>query len=329
LFIFSDSSLFVIKHRKEAFRQVFRDHWEIYKEEYSTRDIEDESVQKMLSCGEGANGYAEYICTHCGEGRKIVPFTCKSRFCPSCGKRYTDEWVRRVKGAILDLTHRHIVFTIPEELREIICADRNLLKEMVDAAATVCKEIMRQWRNIKGITTGILIVIHTFGRDLKFNPHIHMLLTEGGFTKEKAWVNIPYISYKALRKKWQYHLLTRLKESLPRTYENSRLIDYLFREKENGFYVYARDRVKGLRHIIAYIARYMSRPAIALSRIISYNGQEVIFYYEDQDTGEDQICTLPALEFINLLVSHIPEKNFKMVRRFGLYARKTRDFSKR
>jgi len=81
--------IFVI-YSKKAFKQIFKDHWDIYKKRYPTREIEDESVQKMLSCDKKANGYAEYISTNCGEERKIIPFTCKSRFCPSCGKRYTE-----------------------------------------------------------------------------------------------------------------------------------------------------------------------------------------------------------------------------------------------
>jgi len=113
-----------------------------------------------------------------------------------------------------------------------------------------------------------------------------MLLTEGGFTKrEKRWIDIPFISYIALRRKWQYHLLVRLKKKLPKTYENKRLIDSLFKDNKNGFYVYAKDRINGLNHIISYIARYMSRPTIAPSRIISYDGQDVTFSYEDQARG--------------------------------------------
>jgi len=69
----------------------------------------------------------------------------------------------------------------------------------------------------------------------------------------------------------------------------------------------------------------MSRPAIALSRIISYDGKRVRFYYKDQDTGKEVKRALPVLEFINLSVSHVPEKNFKMVRRFGLYARSNKE----
>lgn len=129
---------------KKVFKQIFKGHWDIYKKMYTTREIEDESVQKMLSCGEKANGYAEYISTNCGEKRKIIPFTCKSRFCPSCGKRYTDRWVKGIKETLLDLVHRHIVFTIPEGLRRIIHDNRELLKGMVEASATVSKEIMRE-----------------------------------------------------------------------------------------------------------------------------------------------------------------------------------------
>ena len=74
----------------------------------------------------------------------------------------------------------------------------------------------------------ILLIVHTFGRNIKFNPHVHMLMTEGGLTSDNDWIDIPFLPYGLLRKKWQYHLLTALKADLPKTRMNASLIDYLF-----------------------------------------------------------------------------------------------------
>lgn len=73
-----------------------------------------------------------------------------------------------------------------------------------------------------------------------------------------------------------------------------------------------------------YIGRYMSRPAIAESRIIRWNDKEVEFWYEDSETQKIEKVTMPILQFIGRLVSHIPEKQFKMVRHYGIYARNKR-----
>ncbi len=106
---------------------------------------------------------------------------------------------------------------------------------MMDCAAQTALEVLQS----KGINAvpGIVIVVHTFGRDLKFNPHVHMLMTEGGLTSDKRWVDIPFLPYGLLRKKWRYYLLTEIKAVLVQTRETARFIDMLFKDNRNGVYV--------------------------------------------------------------------------------------------
>ena len=85
---------------------------------------------------------------------------------------------------ILDESHRHVVFTIPERLRSKIYWHRELLKVLSDTAAKVVKE------SIQNVTAGIITVVHTFGRDLGFNPHVYVLVTEGGFDNNAKWFGI-------------------------------------------------------------------------------------------------------------------------------------------
>lgn len=105
-------------------RDIFREHWPAWWENKRDRvpvDMQDsvaEAVEKMLGCGDPKNGYIKYRCVGCDEHpERIVGFSCKSRFCPRCGKRYVDEWVEKQVQTILNVSHRHTVFTIPEELR--------------------------------------------------------------------------------------------------------------------------------------------------------------------------------------------------------------------
>ena len=102
------------------------------------------------------------------------------------------------------------------------------------------------------------------------------------------------------------------------------LVNRLYTQRKNGFYVHARTKMRSARSAAKYIERYMSRPAIAESRIISWDDKEVKFWYEDSETGKTDTVTKPILQFIGRLVSHIPEKQFKMVRHYGIYARNKR-----
>ncbi|GAV24952.1 IS91 family transposase, partial [Carboxydothermus islandicus] len=157
--------------------------------------------------------YVEYVCVKCnGKEKKRVGFTCKSRFCNRCGKIYIEKWVEKQTERILEVGHRHIVFTIPEELRNIFYHNRELLKDLSDKAAEVIQYWYREKSRKRGYEVGIIAVIHTFGRDLKFNPHVHVLVTEGAIDKNKIWKEVGFIPYEYLRKAWQKVLLDLIKQ---------------------------------------------------------------------------------------------------------------------
>jgi len=273
----------------------------------------------MLSCREPSNGYAEYICAHCGTKKRCF-FTCKGRFCTSCGKKYTDEWVRRTVDDLINVPHRHLVLTVAEELREVLFGHRSLLKVMMDCAAQTALEVLQSQKS--DVVPGILVVVHTFGRDLKFNPHVHLLITEGGLRKGQ-WESIPFLPYALLRKKWQYHLLTGIKRQWVRSREDSRFIDRLFKENGQGFYVNGESQMTSSRYAARYIGRYIARPALAEHKITGYDGQGVTFWYESHEEKKRVYRRLEVREFIERLIDHIPLKGFKMVRHYGLYARRS------
>ena len=313
----------LIPHRyvsNKIIKKIFQDHWEEFLSQHKGKIPEDmqpsviEAVSKMLRCGTREMGYAIYMCTNCRQHpEKIVFFTCKSRFCTSCGKAYVDNWVEKMSTQILDVSHRHLVFTIPEQLRAKIYWNRELLKVLSDTAAKVVME------NIQDATAGIITVVHTFGRNLGFNPHVHVLMTEGGLDDGVNWVDVSFLSYSKLRKQ-----LTELKKHLPETNSVSGLINRLFVKYPNGFYVNAENKMDDARKAAKYVGRYIARPAIAESRIQGYDGETVSFSYEDHETGETKSEILPVLQFIGRLVMHIPMKGYLMVKRYGLYARHIR-----
>jgi predicted RNA-binding Zn-ribbon protein involved in translation (DUF1610 family) len=304
-------------------KQIFADQWEKFEANYKVREVVSKEIKKMLKCRDLGEGYSEYRCPTCGE-RKYVAFTCKGRFCTSCGKKATDDWVENLCQELLDVPHRHMVFTIPEKLRIVFLRDRKLLKDLSDTAGeTIISSFWERSKKQKP-TSGIVCAIHTFGRDLKWNPHVHVLVTEGTLKEDKQWKVIEYFHYEMLKKRWQHILMSKLKKRLPKTRENKRLIDEMYRQQKEGFHVHAKNRMSNAKGAAKYIGRYVSRPAIAESRIESYYGQEVHFWYEQHQDGKRVDVKLPVFEFMGKLIRHIPERQFKMVRYFGLYARRRR-----
>lgn len=234
---------------------------------------------------------------------------------------YTDTWVEKIANEMVDVPHRHVVLTIAEELRPYFYWHRDALNILIDSAAAVLKSIIQEKKKRLQLTPGIIMVVHTFGGDLKFNPHIHALVTEGGLDKNGDWQAITYFSYEALRRRWQHLVLKNFKKRFGYEQKVKNLINKLYAQKKKGFYVHGPNRIRDSRGAAKYIGRYMSRPAIAESRIIAWNSEEVTFWYESKITSKKEIVTIPILQFIGRVVSHIPEKQFKMVRHYGIYAR--------
>jgi len=150
----------------------------------------------MLSCAE--RGYRLFACSGCGE-IMVIHFGCNSRVCTHCGKRFTDQWADSIARKTFDVKHRHVVLTIPEELRSVFYEDRTLLKVLMDCAIVTVSDVIKWKLNYKAVP-GIVVVLHTYGKDMKFNPHLHCLVTEGGFKNNGMWVDLHYFPYPMIRR---------------------------------------------------------------------------------------------------------------------------------
>ena len=301
-------------------------NWQKYKEKCKDilREVEVDEVEKLLGCGDFKNGFATFICLNDGHTKRI-PFSCKSRLCSRCGKKYTDEWTERIDKDMFSVIHRHIVLTISDKLWGYFEKNSELLKLLMDTAGKTVKRMLWEFsRSGKSLIPGVIMVLHPYGSDLKTNPHVHMLVTEGGLTKDNHWHNQPFIPYNILRRIWQYEILTALRKRMPYDTKLNQIIDWCFTRRKNGFIIYAKDRIRGnKRGAIGYIGRYIRHPVISNKRIISYDGAYVVFQYEDRDKQIQQ-KKMPVLEFIRDVLKHLPDKQFKMVRYYGLYSRRIR-----
>jgi len=203
--------------------------------------------------------------------------------------------------------------SIPDKLWSIIREHRYLEKVLMDAAISSINDTLSYVLRRK-ILAGVIVVLHPFSRGLGYKPHIHVLMTEGGFDRKGNFVPKKFIPAKAMRKTWQYQVLTRFKASLPKTLEMSELINSLFKMYD-GFYVYLpkETRIRSKREVSRYVGRYIRHPAIANSRICGYDGKNVTFWYRDnQDVKHYK--TMTVYDFIRAIIQHIPDRQFKMIR---------------
>ena len=175
-------------------------------------------------------------------------------------------------------------------------------------------------------TPGFICVLHTFGRSLQWNPHIHVLLSEGGVGNNTVWRPVKHFNYTLLRNSFRTTLLNQLEHRIGKSFKKTKA--YIYKNCPNGFYVYAKPSLCNNKEVIKYIGRYLGRPVIATSRIINYDGEFVSFKYNRHEDNKLIIEKLHAIEFIKKLIIHIPEKHFKMIRYYGVYAKRHRNSDK-
>ena len=151
-------------------------------------------------------------------------------------------------------------------------------------------------------------------------------------TRDRRWirqtrpVRTPkIIPFKSMRRTWQSQVLTQFKAALPKNRAISMLIDQLFKNYPEGFVVYLpkESRITNKQRIARYVARYIRHPAVANTRLHRYDGKVVTFWYEDRE-GKRHFVTMKVREFIKALIQHIPDRNFKMIRHYGAYSRRTK-----
>lgn len=302
----------------KTLQKIFNEHYEEMLYILHPRKSVIENVDRMLNCGDPSFGGAFYGCPDCGELR-FVPYTCKSRFCPSCGHLYNQKRSFRMSCKLISCVHRHCVFTIPEELRIFFLKDRTLLNCLFHAVRDAILRMFSKINKSEKFTPGFICVLHTFGRDLKWNPHIHALISEGGAGNISPWRTVKHFDYTFLRNSFRKVLLDLLTNKLGSSFK--KIKNDMYTIHSNGFYVRAEPNSCTPDITIKYISRYLGRPVIASSRIDHYDGEQVTFHYTRHEDDKLISETIPALNFIERLIVHIPEKHFKMLRYYGLYAK--------
>ena len=308
--------------------------WQFHeKHKNSLRPAITYCIVKLLSCKNIIRGKQTYQCSNpqCPH-IKYVHHTCKSRACSSCGKKATALWVEQQKKTLPQTTWQHITFTMPCELWDFFWLNRNLLNVIAAIAANCIKKIAAN----KKIIPGIFVAIHTFGRDLKRNVHIHLSTTLGGLTHDaQKWKSF-LVKHKTLMPMWRYQIVKLFRDAfnngnliMPATLKQKFNQHYSFNHFLNQLYeknwvVHCAKPSNNNKHNINYLGRYIKRPAIAESKLKHYDGHEVTFKYLNHTTKTYQSFSLSVEQFIARFVQHIPDTGFRMIRYYGFLANRVR-----
>ena len=221
--------------------------------------------------------------------------------------------------------YRHIILTVPAMFRMTFYQKAaGVLNTFVRCGAQCLDDVYSTVKG-KALTGGYITVLHPHGRNGQYHPHLHVLATSGGYDAEGAcWEHLQYLPYALLRRKWQWHLLIMLRQTL-KTAAIDQLVDTCFRQSPDGLVTNVQQgAVPAQAHSVArYVAKYVVSPPIAVRRIDRSDGARVTYHYRSHRTERMGHETIPVATFIGRMVQHTLPKGFKRIRYYGVQATKT------
>lgn len=227
----------------------------------------------------------------------------------------------------------HSIFTVPFELNDLIFENQKLLYNLMfscasDTLLTLCRD-----KKHMGATPGIILVLHTWGQQLNFHPHLHCCLSGGGLTESGQFTESRHKGFllpvEAIGKMFRGKFLEKLKSyykkdslcftgkcvKLRNHYNWKEFIDSLY---SKDWCPFIKETFNGNGNAITYLARYAYRTAISNSRIETVSEDSVSFRYKDySDNNTSKIKTVPGTEFIALFLQHVLPKRLSRVRFSG------------
>jgi Putative transposase/Transposase zinc-binding domain len=293
-------------------------------------------IRAIVRCRTAALGGHADVCPRCDEDPVISYNSCRNRHCNKCQAQARRRWVDARKLELLPTRYFHVVFTLPHELHTLILQNQaELYNLLFRTVAATLREIARNPKNL-GAQIGFFGILHTWGQNLLFHPHIHCVIPGGGISPNKErWIHPKYpflLPVKALAKVFRGKFVAGLR----RAHHKERLtcagsIHHLTKPKyfsvflrtlfRQDWVVYAKPAFGGPEQVIRYLGRYTHRVAISNHRLISFDGGHVTFRWRDYAGGNKmRTMTVPADEFIRRFLLHVLPKGFVRIRHFGVMA---------
>jgi hypothetical protein len=253
-------------------------------------------------------------CDECGN-ITISYNSCRNRHCPKCQGNKREDWIQARTTELLPVPYFHVVFTLPDSLNSLAIHDPKLVYDTLFEATW---ETLKTFGKNKGLQSGMITVLHTWGQQLSLHPHLHCIVPGGGVDKDDNWQNIRsdgkfLFPVKALSKVFRAKYCAKLKAKSPILYEQIRQDLW-----KKSWVVFAKKPFGSPKSVVEYLGRYTHKIAISNQRIKSIDGQNVTFDYKDyRMAGAKKKMTLTHQEFIRRFALHILPKRFVKIRHYG------------
>ncbi|MHC5112520.1 MAG: IS91 family transposase [Planctomycetota bacterium] len=278
------------------------------------------AIRDILRCRTPVMGGHLFACDRCHH-RVFAYHSCRNRSCPKCHTRDTDRWIEARRRELLPVPYFHVVFTVPDEWRQVIRRHQKpLYGILMKAAAKSLIKLATDPHYVGGLV-GILAVLHTWTRTMVFHPHVHCLVPAGGVERDASsgdsrWLPARsnyLVPVKALSRVFRGMFVDMVKKAMP-----CLTIPRMRQGRE--WVVYAKPTVQGADAVLNYLGRYVHRIAISNSRIVSIDDGRVTFRYQKSGETSWKTMSLSAHEFLRRFMQHVLPRGVHKVRYYGLWA---------
>jgi hypothetical protein len=319
---------------------IFRDHGAAWRQANAGHvSLDQLKVMTAIErCRTAALGGHVERCEDCSY-TAIAYNSCRNRHCPKCQGAAAREWLAEREAELLPVPYFHVVFTLPARIAAIAYQNKAVVYDLLFKASSEAVLTIAADPEHLGGRIGITAVLHTWGSTMTHHPHVHMIVPGGGIALDgKHWLScqprfllpVPVLTAlfqgRMLAKLLAAHRAGRLAFFGPHAHlaERKAFAAYLAPLRRIKWYVYAKPPFGGPKAVLAYLARYTHRVAIANSRLIARDQQGVTFRYKDyrvDGRARQKVMTLATSEFIRRFLIHVLPKGFHRIRHYGLLAR--------
>jgi hypothetical protein len=293
----------------------------------------------IARCRTAALGGHRDRCPRCGY-RALSFNSCRNRHCPKCQSGARDRWIAARQSELLPVPYIHVVFTVPHHLGHLALVNKKVFYDVLfHATAETLLEVAADPKHL-GAQIGFFAVLHSWGQNLLFHPHLHCLIPAGGLSPDHSrWIHPPasfFLPVEVLRRVFRGKFV----DALKRRFQQRQLIfpgslqplqnDKAFRAFlrplfRQNWVVYAKPPFGGPHHVLGYLARYTHRVAITNHRLVAFTNNQVTFRWRDYAHGNHKrMMTVAAPEFLRRFLLHVLPRGFVRIRSFGFLANRSR-----
>ena len=289
-------------------------------------------MQAIETCRTPLLGGAVEWCDHC-QFTHIRYRSCRNRHCPKCQGIAREHWLEDRRAELLPTEYFHVVFTLPQQIASLAFYNKEVVYGILFHATA--QTLLATAAQRLGAELGFFCVLHSWGQNLHFHPHLHCVVPGGGLSPDhERWISAQrkfLLPVKALSRCFRDLML----EALAQAYADGLLqffgemeslddpaafAQFLAPLKHKKWVVYAKPPFGGPAHVLEYLGRYTHRVAISNRRLLALQDGHVSFAWTDYRDSLHKVMTVPAEEFIRLFLQHALPTGFQRIRYYGFLA---------